>query len=48
MLRVVKKNNENYYEWGEASDRFFEGIELAKKFPNLPIIFTWDYYLGVI
>ena len=25
---------------GEASDRFFEGIELAKKFPNLPIIFT--------
>ena len=40
MLKVVKKNNENYYEWGEASDRFFEGIELAKKFPNLPIIFT--------
>ena len=40
MLRVVKKNNANYYEWGEASDRFFEGIELAKKFPNLPIIFT--------
>ena len=40
MLRVVKKNNANYYEWGEASDRFFQGIELAKKFPNLPIIFT--------
>ena len=40
MLRVVKNNNENNYEWGEASDRFFEGIKLAKKFPNLPIIFT--------
>ena len=40
IKRVVKKNNANYYEWGEASDRFFEGIELAKKFPNLPIIFT--------
>ncbi len=40
MLRVVKNNNENHYEWGEASDRFFEGIKLAKKFPNLPIIFT--------
>ena len=40
MLKVVKKNNENYYEWGEASDRFFKGMELAKKFPNLPIIFT--------
>ena len=25
---------------GEASDRFFKGMELAKKFPNLPIIFT--------
>ena len=40
MLKVVKKNGENFYEWGEASDRFFKGIELAKKFPNLPIIFT--------
>lgn len=40
MLRVVKKNNANYYEWGEASDRFFKGLELAKKFPNLQIIFT--------
>lgn len=40
ILRVVKKNNANYYEWGEASDRFFKGLELAKKFPNLPIIFT--------
>ena len=40
MLKVVKNNNKNYYEWGEASDRFFRGMELAKKFPNLPIIFT--------
>jgi uncharacterized SAM-binding protein YcdF (DUF218 family) len=40
MLKVVKNNNGNYYEWGESSDRFFNGIELAKKFPNLPIIFT--------
>ena len=40
MMKVVKKDNENYYEWGEASDRFFEGMELAKKYPNLPIIFT--------
>ena len=40
MLKVVKKNNKNHYEWGEASDRFFKGMELAKKFPNLPIIFT--------
>ena len=40
MLRVVKSNNGNYYEWGEASDRFFHGMELAKKFSNLPIIFT--------
>ena len=40
MLKVVKKNDANYYEWGEASDRFFEGMDLAKKFPNLPLIFT--------
>ena len=40
MLKVVKNNNKNYYEWGEASDRFFHGMTLAKKFPNLPIIFT--------
>ena len=39
MMKVVN-NNKNYYEWGEASDRFFKGMELAKKFPNLPIIFT--------
>ena len=40
MLKVVKNNSKNYYEWGEASDRFFHGMMLAKKFPNLPIIFT--------
>ena len=40
MLKVVKNNDKNYYEWGEASDRFFKSMELAKKFPNLPIIFT--------
>ena len=40
MLKVVKNNSKNYYEWGEASNRFFHGMTLAKKFPNLPIIFT--------
>jgi len=39
MMKVVN-NNKNYYEWGEASNRFFEGMKLAKNFPNLPIIFT--------
>ena len=31
MVRTIDSKNGLYYEWGEASDRIFAGIELIKK-----------------
>jgi uncharacterized SAM-binding protein YcdF (DUF218 family) len=40
MVRTINGKNGLSYEWGEASDRFFAGIELIKKDKAPVIIFT--------